>query len=152
MKNKNKDIIEITDNYKYGFRDDVKAIFDAGKGLNEDVIKQISAMKNEPEWMLEYRLKSYHPIFKFNNPNWGYNLDKIDFDDLTYYILNQIIKSPRSWDDVPEKIKNTFEKSKYLNLNVILAQYTTNESRSCLSQYDWRSWRKGVIFMIPIQL
>lgn len=147
MENKNKDIIEITDNYKYGFRDDVKAIFDTGKGLSEDVIKQISAMKNEPEWMLEYRLKSYREFLKFDNPNWGPNLDKIDFDDLTYYIKSDH-KVARSWDDVPEKIKNTFEKLKLpeSERNFLAGITTQYESEAVYHNMIEEAEEKGVIF------
>ena len=99
---------DIKSDYKYGFKTDVKNVFDTGKGLNEDVIRTISKMKNEPEWMLEYRLKSYKAFLEIPNPNFGPDLSGIDFDEYTYYIKStKGVES--SWEEVPEKIKKTFE-------------------------------------------
>jgi len=106
MPNNNYD--DIKSDYKYGFKTDVENFFSTEKGLNEDVIRTISKMKNEPEWMLEFRLKSYQAFLDKPNPNFGPDLSGIDFDEYTYYIKTTK-KVESSWDDVPEKIKNTFE-------------------------------------------
>ena len=118
MKNERKDImaeervepkpIDLGE-YKFGFHDDVEPVLSTGKGLNEDVIRELSAAKGEPEWMLEFRLKSYETFKKMPMQTWGADLSEIDFDDLIYY-QKPSDKPARSWDDVPEKIKETFER------------------------------------------
>ena len=95
--------------YKYGFHDDVQPIFSTGKGLSEEVVRELSAAKNEPQWMLDYRLKSLEVFNKLPMPEWGADLSDIDFDDIIYY-QKPTDKPARSWDDVPDKIKETFEK------------------------------------------
>lgn len=107
---KNTDVIASQDDYKYGFHDDnVKTVLETGKGLTEEIIRQISAWKNEPEWMCEFRVKAFHQFEKMEMPNWGPDLSEIDFQDFTYYkkVSNE---AERSWEDVPEEVKNTFEK------------------------------------------
>ena len=107
---KNTDVIASQDDYKYGFHDDnVKTVLETGKGLTEEIVRQISAWKNEPEWMCEFRVKAFHQFEKMEMPNWGPDLSEIDFQDFTYYkkVSNE---AEKSWDDVPEEVKNTFEK------------------------------------------
>ena len=110
MSEKNTDVIASQDDYKYGFHDDnVKTVLETGKGLTEEIVRQISAWKNEPEWMCEFRVKAFHQFEKMEMPNWGPDLSEIDFQDFTYYkkVSNE---AERSWEDVPEEVKNTFEK------------------------------------------
>jgi len=95
--------------YKFGFHDDVEPVLSTGKGLNEAVIRELSAAKDEPEWMLDFRLKSYEAFKKMPMQTWGPDLSEINFDDLIYY-QKASDKPARSWDEVPEKIKETFEK------------------------------------------
>ena len=95
--------------YKYGFRDDVTPVFSTGKGLSEDVVRAMSAEKEEPEWMLEFRLKSLETFNKMPMQEWGPDLSGINFDDLTYF-QKASDKPARDWEDVPEKIKETFER------------------------------------------
>ncbi len=78
------------------------------KGLNEDVVKKISLIKKEPKWMLEFRLESYEVFKKLKNPNWGPNLKGLDFQEIRYYASPG--KKAKSWKDVPQDIKETFEK------------------------------------------
>ncbi len=99
----------LNEEYKYGFKDEDVSVFKTNKGLNEDIIKEISHIKNEPYWMLEFRLKAYEMFRKLNNPKWGPNLNQIDFDEFTYYIRPSD-RTESSWEDVPETIKNTFDK------------------------------------------
>lgn len=99
----------LNEEYKYGFKDEDVSVFKTNKGLNEDIIKEISHIKNEPDWMLEFRLKAYEMFRKLNNPKWGPNLNQIDFDEFTYYIRPSD-RTESSWEDVPETIKNTFDK------------------------------------------
>ena len=95
--------------YKWGFSDEENPVIKIDRGLDEDVIRQISAHKGEPQWMLDFRLQSYE-IFKSKPmPDWGADLTGIDFDDI-YYYLKPAEANARSWDDVPETIKNTFER------------------------------------------
>ena len=100
---------EIVGEYKYGFKTEVKNVVDTGKGLSEEVIRTISKLKNEPEWMLEFRLKSYKAFLEKENPTWGPDLSEIDFNDYTYFIRSSE-KTESSWDEVPEAIKDTFDK------------------------------------------
>lgn len=97
------------DDYKFGFHDDVESVYTTGKGITEDIIRDISNRKGEPEWMLDYRLKSYRHFEKRPMPVWGADLSEIDFDEITYYKKSSD-RAERSWDDVPDKIKETFER------------------------------------------
>lgn len=109
MENRDKKIKNIQQEYQYGFSTDSEAIIDTGKGLTEEVVRQISKAKNEPEWMLEYRLESYRLFNEIKNPKWGPDLSHINFDDFTYFIRStDSVKN--NWDDVPEEIKTTFER------------------------------------------
>ncbi len=94
---------------KYGFKETTTPVFATKQGLNENVIREISAQKAEPEWMLELRLKAFKIFLAKSMPNWGADLSHIDFDKITYYLKPSENKAS-SWDDVPEKIKNTFER------------------------------------------
>ncbi len=95
--------------YKYGFRDEEDYVFKAEKGIDAEKVAQISKMKGEPEWMRDFRLKAYDYFVKRPMPNWGADLSDIDFDDIYYYI-RPVEKQGKSWDEVPEYIKDTFEK------------------------------------------
>jgi len=95
--------------YKYGFRDEHKAVFQTGKGLTADVVRTISQMKGEPEWMLEFRLKALEQFNKMPVPRWGGNLDELDFNDIQYYVKPSE-KQGRTWEEVPAEIKETFDK------------------------------------------
>ena len=111
MTNKNKDILNSQDDYKYDFKDKDVTIFNTGKGLSKDVIIEISKAKNEPEWMMEYRLQAYDKFISMPLPNFGPDLKEIDFNDFTYY-KKPSEKVEKDWNAVPETIKNTFEKLK----------------------------------------
>ena len=95
--------------YQFGFHDDVTPIYSTGRGLTEEVVRAISAEKEEPEWMLDFRLKSLEAYHKLPLPKWGPDLSGVNFDDIIYY-QKASDKPARSWDDVPEKIKETFER------------------------------------------
>lgn len=99
----------IGEDYKYGFKTETKSVLTTGKGLNENVIRQISKAKNEPDWMLDIRLKSYFKFLELKNPNYGPDLSVIDFDEYTYYIKSTE-KTEDDWNDVPDEIKDTFDK------------------------------------------
>ncbi|SDH61765.1 Iron-regulated ABC transporter membrane component SufB [Alteribacillus persepolensis] len=95
--------------YQYGFHDKDVSIFRSERGLTENVVREISNMKEEPEWMLNFRLKSLEQFYKMPMPQWGGDLTGLDFDDITYYVKPSE-RSEKSWDEVPEEIKNTFDK------------------------------------------
>ena len=77
-------------------------------GLNEDVIRKISSYKNEPDWILDIRLKGLKLYYELSNPSWGPNLDELDINKIATYVRPDF-KMERSWDDVPAEIKNTFD-------------------------------------------
>ena len=94
----------------YGFHDTEDFYdFKSEKGLTRDMVRQISAMKKEPEWMTEYRLQAYDIFISKPMPDWGADLSGIDFDNIYYYV-RAAEKQEKSWDDVPDDIKSTFDK------------------------------------------
>ncbi|GGA99395.1 Fe-S cluster assembly protein SufB [Macrococcus hajekii] len=95
--------------YKYGFHDKDVSIFRSERGLTEEIVREISKMKEEPEWMLDFRLKSLKQFYKMPMPMWGGDLSELNFDEITYYVKPSE-HTERSWDEVPEEIKQTFDK------------------------------------------
>ena len=87
--------------YKFGFHDKEDYVFKSEKGLNRDIVERISARKEEPEWMLRYRLKALDYFHKRPMPSWGSDLGEIDFANIHYYVKPSE-KTEKSWDDVPE--------------------------------------------------
>ncbi len=102
-------ILEGVGEYKYGFSDPETYVFKSRKGLDQEIVQQISAMKGEPGWMLEFRLKALEHFQKRPMPTWGADISRLDLDNIYYYVKPTEEES-RSWDDVPETIKNTFDK------------------------------------------
>ncbi|NDH18236.1 MAG: Fe-S cluster assembly protein SufB, partial [Actinobacteria bacterium] len=96
-------------NYEYGWRDTDSAGESARRGLNEDVVRDISAKKGEPEWMLDLRLKGLRLFDKKPMPAWGSDLTGIDFDNIKYFVRSTE-KQATSWEELPEDIKNTYDK------------------------------------------
>ncbi len=94
---------------EYAFHDDIVYLHEAARGLTRATVEEISALKEEPEWMLQHRLRSYEHFLKRPMPLWTDGLDRIDFDKIVYY-RKPSEREERSWDDVPDKIKDTFEK------------------------------------------
>jgi len=107
----NDSIQSINKNYKekYGFSDKISNDTDFGAGLNEDIIRKISKFKNEDKWMRDYRLNSYKFFKESKLPDWGADLNDIDFDKIHCFI-KATDKSKNNWDDVPDEIKDTFDK------------------------------------------
>ncbi len=106
------DILEqiTSSEYKYGFVTNIEAD-EAPKGLTEDTIRFISAKKNEPEWMLEYRLKAFRHWLKMEEPVWAnVNYPEIDFQDIIYYSAPKQKIAPKSLDEIDPELRNTFEK------------------------------------------
>jgi Fe-S cluster assembly protein SufB len=98
-------------NYQLGWSDEEDYVFKPEKGLDEELIRTMSSMKNEPQWMLDFRLKSYKRFLAKPTPTWGGGgrLDTIDYDDIYYYI-KPTEGQAKDWDMVPDSIKETYEK------------------------------------------
>lgn len=99
---------KLEEEYKYDFKDKDTSIFNSGKGLTEDKVRLISKMKKEPDWMLEFRLNAYKMFLKMPLPKFGPDLSNINFDSYTYF--TRYGSEENSWENVPETIKNTFQK------------------------------------------
>jgi Fe-S cluster assembly protein SufB len=96
--------------YQYGFHDKEQPVFKAERGLNHAVIDQISDHKSEPDWMRQFRHEALDIFFSKPMPTWGADLSGIDFDEIFYYLKPSEGQSNKSWDDVPEDIKRTFDR------------------------------------------
>ncbi len=139
---------DIVSEYKYGFNDPEKFSFKADKGLNEALIKQISALKNEPEWMLDVRIKGYRHFLERPMPKWGANLDTIDFDNIYYYGKPEG-EQATDWKDVPEGIRNTFDR---LGIPEAEKKFLAGVGAQYESEVVYHSLRsdlekKGVVFL-----
>jgi Fe-S cluster assembly protein SufB len=95
--------------YRYGWHDEATSVLVPKKGLSEEVVREISAVKAEPEWMTKFRVKAYRHFANRPMPNWGGDLGGIDFDNIYYYI-KPLEEQVKSWDDLPDDIKNTYVK------------------------------------------
>jgi Fe-S cluster assembly protein SufB len=131
---------------KYDFRNEEHYVFKARKGLDADIVREISAMKGEPAWMREFRLKSFEIFQSKPLPRWGGNID-IDFQNVYYYI-KPVDRQGRSWDDVPAEIKTTFDRlgipeAEKKFLAGVKAQY---ESEVVYGSLREELSRQGVIF------
>ena len=100
---------DLTKDYKYGFNDGDQFVFRSERGLSAEVVADISRRKAEPAWMLEFRLKALEHFRQRPMPSWGADLSGIDFDDIYYYV-RPAEEQGRSWDEVPEGIKRTFDR------------------------------------------
>ncbi len=133
---------------RYGFHDsETEYAFKSQKGVNADIVRQISQMKGEPAWMTEFRLKAYQIFTEKPMPDWGADLSGINFDDIFYYV-RATDGQGRSWDDVPEDIKNTFDRlgipeAEQKFLQGVTAQYESEVVYHSIRK-DLES--KGVIF------
>jgi Fe-S cluster assembly protein SufB len=104
---------EVTvDDYRHGFHDsEENYVFKSDKGLTREIVERISSMKSEPEWMLKFRLKALETFRSKPMPEWGDTalLNEINFDDIRYFVKSTD-GTERSWDDVPDDIKKTFDR------------------------------------------
>ncbi len=94
---------------KYGFRDPEQYVFKARKGLDREVVEQISWIKNEPDWMREFRLRALEYFLRRPMPTWGADLSELNFDEIVYYI-KPTERQGTSWDELPEHIRRTFDR------------------------------------------
>ena len=141
---------EAVGDYRYGFHDPENATIRFDKGLSEQVVRDISELKNEPEWMTEIRVKAYRQFVDMPMPKWG-NIDmlnQIDFEAVTYF-LRSSDGTERDWDEVPEDIKNTFDRlgipeAEQKWLGGVTAQY---ESEAVYHSIREDLEEQGVIFL-----
>ncbi|MGZ6616236.1 MAG: Fe-S cluster assembly protein SufB, partial [Solirubrobacteraceae bacterium] len=95
---------------RYGFHDAENYLYKAPKGLSREIVERISAFKSEPQWMRDFRLKALDHFFARRQPTWGSPmLAELDYDDIRYFVRASETPS-RSWDDVPEDVKRTFDR------------------------------------------
>ncbi|MGQ9907934.1 MAG: Fe-S cluster assembly protein SufB [Candidatus Flexifilum sp.] len=131
----------------YGFHEPERYAFKSQKGLNADIVRQISEMKQEPAWMTEFRLNAYQQFLAKPLPTWGADLSGIDFDDI-YYFVRAAEKQGRDWNEVPEEIKRTFDR---LGIPEAEQKYLQGVTAQYESEVVYHSIRKdleakGVIF------
>ena len=143
-----KDEVKFQEDYKYGFKDEDISIVNTGIGLTEDVVRQISKLKNEPEWMLEFRLKAFKAFQEMPMPSFGPDLSMLNFDSYTYF-TRMANGETKNWDDVPETVKNTFQK---LGIPEAEQKYLAGVSTQYESEVVYHNMlkeveEKGVIFL-----
>ena len=133
----------------YGFHDaDVTYSYVSEKGLSAEVVRQISRIKNEPQWMTDIRLQAYEHFLSRPNPTWGGDLSEIDYDNI-YYYMRATDKAGQNWDEVPEEIKRTFDRlgipeAEQKFLQGVSAQY---DSESVYHHIQKELENRGVIFL-----
>ncbi|MDO5744021.1 MAG: Fe-S cluster assembly protein SufB [Micrococcaceae bacterium] len=136
-------------NYEYGWSDKNDAGANARRGISEDVVRNISELKNEPQWMLDMRLKGLKYFDRKPMPTWGADLSGIDFDNIKYFVRSTE-KQATSWEDLPDDIKNTYDKlgipeaEKQRLVSGVAAQY---ESEVVYHQLREDLEKQGVIFL-----
>ena len=142
--------MDMRDSYteKYGFHDAEQHVFKSRKGLDADIVRQISKLKGEPEWMLEYRLKALDIFEKKPTPTLGGDVSAIDFQDIYYYV-KPTSEEAKSWDDVPADMKRTFDKlgipeAEQKFLSGVGAQY---DSEVVYHKIQAALEKQGVIFL-----
>lgn len=140
--------IPVNEEYEYGFHDEDVSIYKTQKGLTREIVEEISDIKKEPAWMKEIRLKAYDTFMEKPNPTWGADLSEIDFGDYTYYIKPSD-RVEKDWEDVPETIKDTFDK---LGIPEAEQKFLSGVSTQYESEVVYHSMLKevedkGVIFL-----
>ena len=143
-----KDEVKFQEDYKYGFKDKDTSIVNTGIGLTEEVVRQISKLKNEPEWMLEFRLKAFKAFQEMPMPSFGPDLSMLNFDSYTYF-TRMANGETKNWEDVPETVKNTFQK---LGIPEAEQKYLAGVSTQYESEVVYHNMlkeveEKGVIFL-----
>ena len=146
----NKEAREAVGDYKAGWHDPENSTIRFDFGLSEEVVREISSLKNEPAWMTEIRVKAFHHFMERPMPNWGNTsmLEEIDFDKICYY-LRSSDATEKNWEDVPEEIRNTFDKlgipeAEQKWLSGVTAQY---ESEAVYHSIRGDLEEQGVIFL-----
>ena len=141
------DVVKNDRDYEYGFHDDVQPAYSTGRGLTEETVREISAAKHEPQWMLDYRLNAYHEYLKMPMPKFGPDLTKLDLKDMLYY-QKMTDKKFRDWDEVPADLKRTFDR---LGVPEAERKYLAGSSAQYESEVVYHNMRQdfeklGIIF------
>jgi len=108
-KNKKNSASELNIEYKYGFSMPDSSVYKTARGLDEQRVREISHVKKEPQWMTDFRVKSYHIFKEKPMPEWGADLSGINFDDIVYFARHSETQS-QTWEDLPQEIKDTYDK------------------------------------------
>ncbi len=142
------DLRDIKEQDRYDFRTEIDYAHRSRRGIGEDVVRDISALKNEPQWMLDFRLKALESFFEMPMPTWGVDLGTLDFEQF-YYFMRATPGKQRSWDEVPDAIKETFEK---LGIPEAERKYlagveTQMDSEAVYSSLKDEWERQGIIFV-----
>jgi len=95
--------------YQFGFHDEDVSVYRTKKGISREIVEEISKIKGEPQWMTDFRLKAFEAFESKPMPSWGPSLESLHFEDYTYYIKPSA-RMENKWEDVPEEIKNTFDR------------------------------------------
>ena len=141
-------VLDNIGDYKYGFSDPDTSVFRSKKGLSSEVVQQISHIKGEPQWMLDYRLKALDHFEKRPIPTWGGDLSGLNLDNIYYYVKPSQ-QETKNWDEVPSTIKNTFNRlgipeAEQKFLAGVGAQY---ESEMVYHNIQEHLEKQGVIFL-----
>jgi len=143
-------VSELSHEYQYGFSDPDTSVMRFDRGLNEEVVRSLSRLKREPDWMTQFRLRAFDFFRRRPMPSWGNQkvFSEIDFDAITYYVKPSE-RQGRTWEEVPETIKNTFEKlgipeAERKFLAGVSAQY---ESEVVYHSIQKDLERQGVVFL-----
>jgi Fe-S cluster assembly protein SufB len=152
VENERMEVRAIKGDYQFGFHDPDQSVFRARKGLSRELIEQMSEIKGEPGWMRDIRLRALEIFLQKPLPTWGGSLTEIDFDDIYYYV-RPADREGRTWDDVPENIKKTFDRlgipeAERKFLAGVGAQYDSEVVYHSLKE-DLE--QQGVIFLSPDQ-
>src|SRR5438093_5249877 len=139
--------VALGDDYRYGFSMPENYFFKSRKGLDEEIVREISQMKGEPEWMTKFRLRAYKLFEAKPIPQWGGRLGDIDFNDIYYYVRASD-KQGSTWEEVPAEVKDTFDR---LGIPEAEKKYLAGVGAQYESEVIFHSLRedlekKGVIF------
>ncbi len=141
----------VKDGYRYGFHDEASSVYQTERGVSHAVVDAISDQKNEPDWMRQFRHEALDIFFSKPMPTWGADLSGIDFGEIIYYLnpMDMTDKSGKSWDDVPDSIKRTFDRlgipeAERKFLAGVGAQYDSEVVYHSLRE-EWE--KQGVVFL-----
>ena len=141
----------VKDGYRYGFHDEASSVYQTERGVSHAVVDAISDQKNEPDWMRQFRHEALDIFFSKPMPTWGADLSGINFDEIIYYLnpMDMTDKSGKSWDDVPDSIKRTFDRlgipeAERKFLAGVGAQYDSEVVYHSLRE-EWE--KQGVVFL-----
>ncbi len=145
---KKQEFLQNMDDYQYGFSDPDTSVYKSERGLSEQVVRNISKLKNEPEWMTNFRMKALEHFIKRPMPNWGADISALDLENIFYYVRPSDVAG-KTWDEVPDTIKNTFDRlgipeAERKFLAGVGAQY---ESEMVYHSIQEHLEKQGVIFL-----